>query len=335
VQAYTLMASIGATPSAAEMVALKAGFANPQASKRLCAHLGFVLGKIADQEDRFDEAFDYYAQANALTLEMRRAAGASYSSDAFARQVDEAIAGFTPAFFDHVRGWGVPSELPVFIVGMPRSGTTLVEQIIASHPHAFGAGELVDIGKIAPALAPDRMRYAQINQIAHAKLASLKSLGGSAQRVTDKMPGNVEWLGLIATLFPRARVIFCRRDPRDTCLSCFFQPFNNGSLFSFDLAECGRHHVQTDRLIQHWLTVLPARMLQVQYEEVVEDLEGQSRRIIEFLGLPWDPACVDFHRTLRTVQTASDWQVRQPIYTRSVGRWRKYERHLGTLMETL
>jgi hypothetical protein len=160
-------------------------------------------------------------------------------------------------------------------------------------------------------------------------------LGGSALRVTDKMPANVELLGLIATLFPKARVIVCRRDPRDTCLSCFFQRFSDGNLFSFNLADCGQHHFHTDRLIAHWLNVLPLQILQVPYEGLVLDLEGQSRRIINFLGLPWNPACLDFHRTQRTVQTSSDWQVRQPIYTRSVGRWRNYERHLGRLLEAL
>jgi hypothetical protein len=160
-------------------------------------------------------------------------------------------------------------------------------------------------------------------------------LGGPALRVIDKAPANVERLGLIATLFPSARIILCRRDPRDTCLSCYFQRFATGNLFSLDLAECGRHHVLTDRFIAHWLKVLPLRMLQVQYEDLVADLEGQSRRIISFLGLPWDAACLDFHRNERIVKTASAWQVRQPIYTRSVGRWRNYQWHLGSLFEAL
>jgi hypothetical protein len=218
---------------------------------------------------------------------------------------------------------------------MPRSGTTLVEQIASSHPDVFGAGELRDIGNIAASLRVTECERGPIKDAAGKQLDRLRVLGGSALRVIDKMPENVERLGLIATLFPSARVILCRRDPRDTCLSCFFQRFSAGNLFSFDLVQCGRHHVHTDRLIAHWLKVLPLRMLEVQYEDLVADLEGQSRRIISFLGLPWNAACLDFHRTERTVQTASDWQVRQPIYTRSVGRWRNYERHLGPLFEAL
>lgn len=242
---------------------------------------------------------------------------------------------FTPSLFAQSRDWGDPSELPVFIVGMPRSGTSLVEQIAASHPDVFGAGELRDVGNIATSLSFSQIQPGPINDAARKQRNHLQVLGGSALRVIDKMPANVDYLGLIAMLFPSARVIFCRRDPRDTCLSCFFQNFQAGNLYSFDLANCGRHHVQTDRFIAHWLSVLPLRMLKVQYEDLVADLEGQSRRIISFLDLPWNPACLDFHRTERTVQTASDWQVRQPIYTRSVGRWRNYERHLGPLLKAL
>ena len=335
VGAYTLMASVGGSVDAAEMERLAASVNDPKTPVGDRAALGFVLGKMLDDANRFDEAFAQYARASSLVLQMRHAAGERYSGDRFARQVDNTIATFTPTFFAHARDWGEPSELPVFIVGMPRSGTSLVEQIASSHPDVFGAGELRDIGDIAAALSATECRPGPIKDAAGKQLDRLRVLGGSALRVIDKTPANVEHLGLIATLFPSARVILCRRDPRDTCLSCFFQRFNTGNLFSFDLAQCGHHHVHTDRLIAHWLNVLPLRMLQVQYEDLVADLEGQSRRIIGFLGLPWNPRCLDFHRTERTVQTASDWQVRQPIYTRSVGRWRNYERHLGPLFESL
>jgi tetratricopeptide (TPR) repeat protein len=335
VGAYTLMASVGASLDAAQTQRLAASVDDPKTPLRDRAALGFVLGKMLDDANRFDEAFAHYARANSLVLQMRHAAGERYSSDQFARQVDRSIATFTPDFFARTRDWGEPSELPVFIVGMPRTGTSLVEQIAASHPDVFGAGELRDVGNIAAALSWAECGPGPIKDAAGKQLQRLRLLGGSALRVIDKMPNNVEHLGWIATLFPAARVILCRRDPRDTCLSCFFQRFNTGNLFSFDLAQCGRHHVHTDRLIAHWLKVLPLPMLQVQYEDLVADLEGQSRRIISFLGLPWNPRCLDFHKTERTVQTASDWQVRQPIYTRSVGRWRNYERHLGPLFESL
>jgi tetratricopeptide (TPR) repeat protein len=335
VRAYNLMATLGATADDAEMARLAAAFNDPQTPTADRAGFGFILGKMLDGKDRFDEAFAHYAAANSLTLQMRRAAGNDYSAEVFARRVDDLIALSTPEFFHRTRGWGEDSEVPVFIVGMPRSGTSLVEQIASSHPDVFGAGELMDISNIATALVSGEWQPEAIKHAARKQLDRLRALGGAALRVIDKMPDNVERLGLIATLFPTARVILCRRDPRDTCLSCFFQRFMAGNLFSFDLAQCGFHQVQTDRLIAHWLNVLPLRMLEVQYEELVADLEGQSRRIIHFLDLPWNPACIDFHQTERTVQTASDWQVRQPIYTRSVGRWRKYEGHLGALLKAL
>ena len=335
VEAYTLMAGVGATADVAEIARLTARVDDPKTSIRDRATLGFVLGKMLDDADRFDEAFTHYSRANSLVLQMRHTAGERYDGDEFARRVDDSIAMFTPNLFAQSRDWGESSELPVFIVGMPRSGTSLVEQIAASHPDVFGAGELRDVGNIATSLSCIPFESDPINDAARKQLNHLRVLGGSALRVIDKMPANVEHLGLIATLFPSARVIFCRRDPRDTCLSCFFQNFEAGNLYSFDLTNCGRHHVQTDRFIAHWRKVLPLRMLEVQYEDLVADLEGQSRRTIDFLGLPWNPACLNFHRTERTVLTASDWQVRQPIYTRSVGRWRNYERHLGQLFEAL
>jgi hypothetical protein len=150
------------------------------------------------------------------------------------------------------------------------------------------------------------------------------------------MPDNIFMLGIIATLYPAARIIFCHRDPRDTGLSCYFQKFSAGLLtFSYDLQDCGHRIHQTERLARHWQRVLPLRWLEVEYESLVADLEGESRRLIEFLGLDWEPACLNYHRTVRTVQTASSWQVRQPLYNQSVGRWRHYKRHLCQLLDEL
>jgi hypothetical protein len=149
------------------------------------------------------------------------------------------------------------------------------------------------------------------------------------------MPDNVFTLWLIAALFPSARVILCQRDLRDTGLSCYFHRFTDGHPFAYDLADCGRRAIEVDRIATHWLRVLPLEMLVLEYEELIADPEGESRRLIEFLGLDWEPACLDFHKTERPVFTASSWQVRQPLFTRSVGRWRHYERHLGPLLEVL
>jgi tetratricopeptide (TPR) repeat protein len=303
---------------------------------------GFALAKLLDEADRFDEAFDCLSAANSLFKTTRAAAGERFDADVLHRTVGRMVEAFTPDFFSHRRAWGDPSEVPVFIVGMPRSGTTLVEQIAASHPAVFGAGELSDIAHLAIALpGQDRATgqawdAASIAKASRTYLERLRSLGGDAVRVIDKLPGNVFHLGFIATMFPAARVVFCRRDARDTCLSCYFQQFSkNNLLFTYDLADCGRQYVETERLAAHWLATLRLRMLEIHYETLVADQEAESRRLIDFLGLPWDAACLDFHRTQRTVATASVWQVRQPMYTRSVRRWRHYESHLGPLTEVL
>jgi tetratricopeptide (TPR) repeat protein len=299
------------------------------------AAAGFAMAKALDDADRFDEAFAAYEQANQMYRTSRAARGERFDAEALRRQIDEAIDAFTPAFLASVAGWGTPSELPVFVLGMPRSGTSLVEQIASSHSRVFGAGELRDIGGLAAELetAPGQ---ATVRRLADAHLDRLRTLGRGADRVIDKLPDNVFMLGVIATFFPAARIIFCRRDPRDICLSCYFQKFSPGQLiFSYDLADCAKRYLETERLTAHWRQVLPVQMLEVEYEALVADLKGESRRLIAFLGLEWEPACLDFHRTQRTVTTASGWQVRQPLYDRSVGRWREYEHHLAPLLEAL
>jgi tetratricopeptide (TPR) repeat protein len=303
----------------------------------------FALGTALDGAERFEEAFGHFETANLLGKQERALVGDRFDPNEFHAKVDQLIEIFTPEFFEKRRGWGERSELPVFVVGMPRSGTTLVQQIAAGHPQVHGAGELQAISQIATELGGADLHAAVagwsqelLKKAANRHLDCLRALNSSASRVIDKMPGNVRFLGLIALLFPSARVILCRRDPRDTCLSCYFQPFGRGNLaFSSDLTDCGHHQLENDRLMVHWLRVLPLATLEIQYESVVADLEGQSHRLIDFLGLPWDPACLEFHRAQTTVLTASVWQVRQPIYSRSVGRWRHYERHLGPLLESL
>ena len=224
---------------------------------------------------------------------------------------------------------------------MPRSGTTLVEQIAASHTRVFGAGELKDIEPIANELAPHQgsvapwLQAEQVRRLADEQLERLRALGGAAERVMDKMPDNIFHLGTIATLYPKARVIFCHRDPRDICLSCYFQNFMEGQEYSYDLADCARRYVETARVAEHWRQVLPLAMLEVSYETLVENFEQEARRLIAFLGLDWEAACLNFHRTERAVVNASAWQVRQPLYQRSVGRWRHYERHLEPLLDVL
>jgi tetratricopeptide (TPR) repeat protein len=307
---------------------------------------GFALGTLLDEAGRYDEAFHCFAQANALHRRQRAEAGETFDIGAFRRQVDDLVDDLielgTPAFFSAAAPWANPSETPVFIVGMPRSGTTLVEQIATSHSRVFGAGELGELGGIFDALSARNGRLPPVNwepkfarQLADRHLAHLQALGNGADRVIDKMPDNIFLLWLAAALFPRARVIWSRRDLRDVCLSCYFQHFTEGHLYAYDLADCAARASQVDRLAAHWLLVLPLDILVMDYESLVAYPERESRRLIEFLGLEWEPACLDFHRTQRPVLTASAWQVRQPPYPRSVGRWRHYARHLSPLLNVL
>ena len=304
---------------------------------------GFALGKMLDEAERYDDAFAAYAQANALCKKLSEDHGQRFDIGELREKVDAAIDTFTPDFFRERSGWGEPSQLPVFIVGMPRSGTSLVEQIASSHSKVFGAGERFDVSMLHSRLAstergdsPQSWTRPEIAAEAQSHLRNLARLGASAERVIDKMPGNLIDLGLIAMLFPQARIIICERDARDTCLSCYFQQFaKHHVLFSYDLADCGRQFNEYERLTAHWRTAFPLRMLCMNYEELVADLQGQSRRLIDFLNLPWEPACLRFHENQRPVLTRSVWQVRQPIFTRSVGRWKHYEKHLAPLLGVL
>jgi tetratricopeptide (TPR) repeat protein len=339
VSAYKGLASISRAPANAEIERLTTLLATADLHDEDRIAADFGLGKLLDDTDRFDEAFERYAEGNLLYRNRCKKERVFFDADATRRQVDESIARYTPDSFGRFQT-GDPSELPVFIVGMPRSGTTLVEQIIASHPKVFGAGELNQMANYASAMAaagsPASWKQEKIRTIACEHLEYLQSLGSHHARVVDKMPGNIMNLGLIAMMFPGARVIFCHRDPRDNCLSCYFQYFKKHHLlFSYDLKDCATQYLEQERLKSHWLKTLPLRMMTVQYEELVSDLSGQSRQLIEFLGLQWDSACLDFHKNDRIVSTASVWQVRQPLYSSSVGRWRHYASHLEPLFNRL
>jgi len=231
----------------------------------------------------------------------------------------------------------------VFIVGVPRSGTTLVEQILASHPMVYGADELSTLSELAETLAElpgttkgfpwvasdlGRDSAARLGQ---AYLDHLASLDSSSARVTDKMPANYFHLGLIAAILPGARIIHCRRDPMDTCFSNFIQFFGDHHYYSYSLEHIGVYYREYARIMDHWRRVLPLSMHEVFYEDMVEDPERQTRALLDHLDLPWDDACLEFHQTRRAVRTASHWQVRQPIYRTSRQRWRRYEPHLREL----
>jgi tetratricopeptide (TPR) repeat protein len=305
--------------------------------------LSFALGKAWMDLRDADRAFTYLDAANQL-----RRATFTYDVEAEARAFDDAAKAFTPELMRHLAGAGDPSELPIFVVGMPRSGTTLVEQILASHPLVHGAGELKvleetliaaaargDIDPVYPQMAQS-LTPASLAKLGRAYVDQVAALGPGKERVVDKMPGNFRLAGLIHLMLPNARIIHCRRDPVDTCLSCYAQNFAIGQRFAFELRELGLYYRAYERLMARWRAVLPAdRFLEVTYEEVVDDLEGQARRLIAFCGLPWDEACLKFYETRRPVRTASVSQVRQPIYRSSVARWKPYEHQLAPLIEAL
>jgi Sulfotransferase family len=256
---------------------------------------------------------------------------------------------FDAALLSAKAGSGEPAPTPVFIVGMPRSGTTLIEQIIASHPKAVGVGELSDLDDIVHALSglnggtldfPEvvaTMSGEQLRQVGARYVAAIRALAPTTERVTDKMTWNFHFPGLIHLALPNARIIHARRDPVDTCFSCFSLLFHhNGNHYTYNLGELGRFYRAYDSLMAHWRAVLPpGLMLEVRYEEVVDDLEKQARAIIAHCGLEWDDACLAFHKTRRPVRTASMAQVRKPIYHSSVGRWRPYRDQLRPLFEEL
>jgi tetratricopeptide (TPR) repeat protein len=341
-EAYRSLAVTGQQADETPLRRLEAVLKNRGRSVSDRISAGFAMGTLLDNANRCDEAFPCFAEANALHRQQRAEAGKRFDIDALRRQVDDLIELATPDFFSAAASWGNPSQAPVFIVGMPRSGTSLVEQIAASHSRVFGAGERHALGEIWDTLSRhnrgrpvEKWDAAFARRLADRHVAALQALGNGAVRIIDKMPDNIFFLWLIAALFPSARIILCRRDLRDVCLSCYFHHFTEGHLYAYDLADCGARALEIDRLATHWSRVLPLEIQAIDYEKLVSDREGESRRLIEFLLLEWEPACLDFHLTERSVLTASAWQVRQPLYRRSVARWRRYERHLSTLLEVL
>ena len=292
--------------------------------------LHFALGKAYADLGRPAEALDQLQRGNAL-----RRQRSGYDETATLALFDRIEAVFTPELVRAGRDAGLASPLPIFVVGMPRSGTSLIEQILASHPDVVGAGELRAIADAVAGLAypeslPTLVETDGLRGFARDYLARLSGLAPSGQRVVDKMPGNFLNLGLIHLALPGARILHIRRDPIDTCLSCFMTLFAHGHEYSYDLAELGRYWRAYDRLMAHWHRVLPpGTILDVDYAAVVGDFDGEIRRVLAFCGLAWDDACRDFHRTARPVHTASAAQVRRPLYRKPQGLWQAYRGLLG------
>lgn len=310
----------------------------PRATDR--RNLLFALGKLYDAVGEWDKAFERYAAGNQLKPH-------PFDPERHDLEVESMLRIFSAEFLASRPRATVRSDRPVFVVGMPRSGTTLVEQILASHPQIYGAGELTDVIQMITTMhvvVGSEHRYPQcaplisehhLDVLAGNYLQKIAELSPDAKRVVDKMPGNFMHLGLISMLFPDARVIHCMRDPMDTCLSGFFQDFSRSHPYSYDLYNLGRFYRSYESVMQHWRGVLRLPMLEVQYEQLVEDQEAATREMLEFLGLPWDSACLRFHESGRHARTASYDQVRQPIYKTSMARWKHYEKHLGALRSGL
>jgi tetratricopeptide (TPR) repeat protein len=301
--------------------------------------LHFALSKAYADTGRPEDEFKRLLAGNKL-----KRSCIEYDEAAVLGVIDRTQQVFTPEFIRAAQGDGEPSPKPIFIVGMPRSGTTLVEQILASHPHVHGAGELklldravADIHSAiedAPAY-PElvlHMSNEHFRKLGSHYLAGVQQLAPDASHVTDKMPANFVFTGLIHLALPNATIIHTVRDPVDTCISCFSKLFTEGNLQTYDLAELGRYYRHYQALMAHWHRVLPpGRIIDVKYEDTVADLEGVARRIVAFCGLPWNQNCLDFHRTERVVRTSSATQVRRPIYASSIGRGHAY----GSLLEPL
>lgn len=327
-------------------------------------YLRFALAKVYDDSGRFDEAWQHYDQANRLKAvhsrprrQSKAAPPQSKAAPPAARSpmqtyTDLTIETFTPEFFQRMAGIGNPSRTPIFVVGMPRSGTTLTEQILSSHPEIGGAGELPSINLIRQEISRTQsqsanhlamgcspsadllpiMDVADLRLHADQYLQQLRRHGGDKRRVTDKMPTNFIHLGLIAILFPGATVVHCRRDPMDVIVSAYCQNLN---LPFCDLDQLIAYHRQYRRLMAHWERVLPLKIHSNQYESLVADPEPHARAMLQHCNMQWSDECLRFHKNHRAVHTPSKWQVRQPMYRSSVGKWRRFEKHLAPIAEKI
>jgi tetratricopeptide (TPR) repeat protein len=330
----------------ADLAALEARLADEKLAPGPRARLLFGLAHVLDGRGDFARAAECLARANAMTLELARGRH-EYSPDEHQRYVDGLVRAFDRGFFERMAGAGLETRQPVFVFGLPRSGTSLIEQILASHSAIHGAGELrlarrsfddipAAMGQTAspadcvPLIGPTAGR-----RLAEQHLDRLTAIAGQpAARVVDKMPENYLYLGLLAVLFPRATFIHCRRELRDVAVSCWMTDFSS-IRWANDFDHIASRFRQYRRIMMHWRAVLPVRVVDVDYEETVTDLEGVARRLVSACGLDWEPACLEFHRTERPVRTASVTQVRQPVYRRSVARWKNYEPALDALFADL
>jgi tetratricopeptide (TPR) repeat protein len=313
----------------------------PPLDPKLAIQVFYGLAKAYEDRGQADEAFAWLQRANGA-----RRAASGYDCAGHVRRLERTAEIFTAEHIAGLAGHGAPSNRPIFVLGMPRSGTTLVEQIISAHPDVYGAGEnpamlnlLAQSTGPGGALFPEwgaTMMAQDCRNIGKAYLQALPTGPASQTRTTDKRLENAEFLGLLDLLLPNAPIVYVRRDPRDMAFSCYALLFSEGQEWSYDFADLAAYWRAHEALMAHWKAVLPpGRILEVSYEALVADLETEARRIIAHCGLPWDAACLEYHRSRRGVRSASAAQVRQPIYDTSIGRWRPFAKHLQPLFDAM
>jgi len=327
-----------------DLAALQALASRNDLSADKALYIHFALAKALDDAGDYAQAFEHLRTGNTLKRGL-----INYDEMRVLELFQRVSTVFDRSLLASGQGQGHPSSVPVFVVGMPRSGSTLIEQILASHPQIHGAGELTALEKMeangaftagdSPPPFPESITAldgADLRPLGQAYLERLPAVENGKVRIVDKLLGNVFRIGLIRLMLPNARIIHITRNPVDTCVSCYSKLFTNGLYFSYDLAELGRYYRAYSALMAHWRSVLPpGTMLDVCYEDVVDDVEGQARRLIDYCGLRWDDRCINFHQSGRPVRTASAVQVRQPLFRSSLQRWRRYQAGLGPLLDEL
>ncbi len=325
-----------------DVKAMEDTYAMPGLSDEQRMYLAFGLGKSFEDLQQHEKAFGFFATANALKRKT-----CDFSIAGVEKNTGNLKKLFAENLFAKHHRAGSPDETPIFVLGMPRSGTTLVEQILASHPKVHGAGEISDLDQVVTSYfgksggakfinSVDRASADRFLNAGNEYISRIREHSDTAGFITNKMPSNFWLIGMIGLMLPNAKIIHCRRDSRDICLSIFKNYFSgDGNYYAYDLAELGRYYNLYRDLMKHWHGVLPDFIYDISYEDVVANQERESRALLEHCGLEWDPACLEFHRTDRPVHTASAAQVRRPIYKDSVQLWKRYEKQLAPLLEVL
>ncbi len=325
-----------------DVKAMEETYARPDISDKERMHLAFGLGKAFEDLQQYEKAFDFFLEGN--TIKRWTQGYPIEEQEIFFNELKEV---FDSSLFEKYQSVGCKDEAPIFILGMPRSGTTLVEQILASHPHVHGAGEIGTLSQVASnrftgltgAALAEGIRQCdatEFERMGIEYIAAIRKHSKKARFVTDKMPSNFQYIGLIRLILPNAKVIHCRRNPQDNCMSifkCFFASKNLA--YAYDLSELGRYYNRYRDLMKHWHSVLPGFLYNVQYEDMVANQVEQTRGLLEYCGLEWDDTCLEFYKSDRPVKTLSAEQVRKPIYKDSVQSWKRYEKQLAPVLEIL